>query len=197
MSLIDQMTPRQKIAALAVIGGVVLAVVLIGNQMRTLRAKTEFPEPKGSDSLIRKPSTLEGLTVDVSGAVNRPGVYRLSADSRVMDAIQSAGGFQQGADIRKINQAALLTDGMKIDVPWIEETLDSQPEKDPPANFLVSINLAGPDELVMLPGVGPAIADNIVQYRRENGPFQTLEALQEVPGIGASLFDRIKPYLSL
>lgn len=197
MSLIDQMTPRQKVAALVIIGGVILAVVLIGNQMRTVRAKTDFPEPKGSDSLIRKPSATEGLTVDVSGAVNRPGVYRLSADSRVMDAIQSAGGFQQGADIRKINQAALLTDGMKIDVPWIEEALDSQPGNDPPANFLVSINLAGPDELVMLPGVGSAIADNIVQYRRENGPFQTLEAVQEVPGIGVSLFDRIKPYLSL
>ncbi|MCB0825205.1 MAG: ComEA family DNA-binding protein [Armatimonadetes bacterium] len=197
MSLIDQMTPRQKIAAIAVVGAVVMAVIVIGTQMRTHRALTEFPEPQGTDSIIRKPSTAGEMTVDVSGAVNRPGVYKLKADARVMDAIQSAGGFQQGADIRKINQAALLTDGMKIDVPWVEEASNPGSNDDPPANFLVSINLAGPDELVMLPGVGPAIADNIVQYREENGPFQTLDAVQEVPGIGPNLFDRIKPYLSL
>ncbi|MEZ5162842.1 MAG: ComEA family DNA-binding protein [Fimbriimonadaceae bacterium] len=197
MSLIDQMTPRQKIAALSAVGGMVLAVVLIGAQMRSHRALTEFPEPRGTDSIISKPSTTGELTVDISGAVNRPGVYKLKVDARVMDAIQSAGGFQQGADIRKINQAALLTDGMKIDVPWVEESITSGSNDDPPANFLLSINLAGPDELVMLPGVGPAIADNIVQYREENGPFQTLDAVQEVPGIGPNLFDRIKPYLSL
>ena len=154
------------------------------------------------------------IVVDVDGAVAHPGLYKLPPDSRVQAALAAAGGLSPQADAHRINRAAKLHDGQKLYVL-------SQGESTPPlaassgqgcegqactsaeggvagsdaeGQGLVNINTANATQLTQLPGVGPAIAQKIIDYRTANGPFTSVDDLTKVPGIGAAKLAQIKSH---
>jgi competence protein ComEA len=132
------------------------------------------------------------IFVDVTGAVNKPGVYTLTGKSRVIDAIKAAGDSAPGADLSTINLARVLNDGEQI---YVDSTIVnssgvrvSKVVRSGPIN----INRATARQLDALDGVGPVIAQRIVDYRKINGSFLTIDDLQKVSGIGAAKFAQIK-----
>jgi competence protein ComEA len=120
------------------------------------------------------------LTVHVSGAVAIPGVVRVPAGSRVADAIAAAGGIVPAADPGSVNLAAPVRDGQQVVVPRRGD--GSSPTTADAGG--IRLNTASVTELERLPGVGPVLAGRIAGYRDEHGPFDTVEGLLDVPGIG-------------
>jgi len=142
------------------------------------------------------------LLVDVSGAVRRPGVYKLPAGSRINDALLEAGGATAKADLTLVNRAATLTDGQQVLV--IEKVSATSAAATPGGSSAggaavapIHLNNATLEQLDELPGVGPATAQRIVDYRTANGPFKSVDELDLVSGIGpaklAELRDLVIP----
>ena len=127
------------------------------------------------------------LVVHVSGPVARPGLVVLPADSRVADALASAGGALRSADLELLNLAAPVVDGQQVIVPR-REASPAQPGTQPVAGDSsgapIDLNLADVADLEDLPGVGPVLAERIVAHRESNGPFGSVEDLLDVSGIG-------------
>lgn len=154
------------------------------------------------------------IVVDVDGAVAHPGLYKLPPDSRVQAALAAAGGLSPQADAHRINRAAKLHDGQKLYVLSQGESTPPQAASsgqgcegqactsteggvagsDPEGQGLVNINTANATQLTQLPGVGPAIAQKIIDYRTANGPFTSVDDLTKVPGIGAAKLAQIKSH---
>lgn len=151
------------------------------------------------DSSIHVTST---VVVDVKGQVALPGVYTLSANKRVLDAITLAGGLLPTADERMLNLAAKLVDEMVIYVPTEgEQTSFLGPIVQVPGatsdSELININTSDEIELMTLSGIGPSKAKAIIIYREEYGLFQSIEQLKEVSGIGDQTFEAIKDFISI
>jgi competence protein ComEA len=181
--------------------GLVLAGVLIGLLAAALVWLAASP-PRGEAVTLQPPPTLAPLVVEVRGEVLRPGVYTLAIGSRVQDAIDAAGGFSLKADRTSINQAALLEDGQQITVPAQgAERVIGNPNLVPGATEasgdLININTADLATLETLPGIGPSLAQNIIDYREENGDFSTIEEIMLVPGIGAAKFAAIQDLITV
>lgn len=158
------------------------------------------------------------IIVHISGAVNKEGVIELKENSRIADAIEKAGGLKDNACMDEINLAYKLEDGMKIHIPTIEEQKNEN-IKEESNNYIeknnivgdtntnsnkqskqttkVNINKATQTELETLPGIGPSIALKIVNYRKENGKFKSIEDLKQVNGIGDSKFNKIKNLITI
>jgi competence protein ComEA len=127
------------------------------------------------------------LFAHAAGAVRRPGLYSLADGDRVADLLRAAGGPTRAADLDRINLAAPVADGSQVMVPRRGEPAPPLPtEPGDPAGLPapVDVNRAGPEELETLPGVGPATAAAIIEFREANGGFATVEDLIDVPGIG-------------
>lgn len=118
------------------------------------------------------------LTVHVSGAVVRPGLVQMEVGDRVADAIVAAGGATAEADLGALNLAAVLADGSRLVVPGAGMVGDVV------ADGRVRVNTASAADLQALPGVGPVLAQRIVAHRESAGPFESVEDLLDVPGIG-------------
>lgn len=140
------------------------------------------------------------VVVHVAGAVHRPGVVELREGARVADAVTAAGGVLADAAPDRLNLAAKLVDGQRIDVPRASDpvvptTVGGGAAADEPGGALVNLNTATKDELEQLPGIGPALADAIIAARTERGGFRSVDDLAEVRGIGdkrlAELRDRV------
>lgn len=129
-----------------------------------------------------KPSTKQ---VEVKGEVNNPGVVTLKWEGTAQDAIEQAGGLTETADTQSISLMEQLSPDTVLVIPSIQETKD-----------LVSINNASLEELDTLPGVGPSIAQRIIEYRKEQ-PFTSLDDLKNVKGIGDKTFEKMKEQISL
>lgn len=133
------------------------------------------------------------LYVHVSGAVVRPGLYRLDDGARVVDVVAAAGGLDDDADAAAINLARPLSDGEQLRVPHQGEA--AVPAAAATADGRVNLNTADAAALDTLPRVGPAIAERIIAWRTENGRFTSVDDLLSVPGIGekmlAGLRDRV------
>ena len=132
------------------------------------------------------------IFVDVTGAVNKPGVYTLTGKSRVIDAIKAAGDSAPGADLSIINLARVLNDGEQIYVDSTVVNSSGVRVSKAVRSGPININRATARQLDALDGVGPVIAQRIVDYRKINGSFLTIEDLQKVSGIGAAKFAQIK-----
>ena len=149
------------------------------------------------DEVIAPPVVVEQVQapqifVDVTGAVNTPGVYTLTASSRVIDAIKAAGGSAAGADLSTINLARVLADGEQIYVDAAVTNSKGVRISATKRSGPISINRATVSDFDSLDGIGPVIARRIVEYRKTHGPFMTIEDLQKVSGIGEAKFAQIK-----
>ena len=144
------------------------------------------------------------ITVYVSGEVNKPGLIQIDSNARVSDAITACGNFTPLADKNAINLAQKLSDGTHIQVPTIKNsanttssTNNSSNSPNDKSNDLVNINTATKEELDTLPGVGPATAEKILNYRQEHGNFQSIEDLKNVKGIGEAKFNKLQDKISI
>jgi competence protein ComEA len=180
------------IVVVAVVAWRVLAAPVAGAPEAQLPLATRSVASGGT----ALPATSRGaeVVVHVAGAVVSPGVYRLSEGARTIDAISAAGGARSDADVARDNLAARLSDGLRVYVPAIGETAAPivDGSSDAATQGPINLNAATADQLDALPGVGPATATAIVAYRREHGPFASVEQLLEVPGIGPSKLAQIR-----
>jgi competence protein ComEA len=148
--------------------------------------------PRGEAIKLNPPPTQVPITVHVTGAVATPGLYLLPQDSRVNDAIKSAGGFLANADKSFVNLAAPVKDGDKINVPELMPGLAIGG-----TGLQVNINSATEPELENLPGIGPTLAQKIIDYRTQYGFFATIDDIKKVPGIGDSIFKEIQSLITV
>lgn len=136
------------------------------------------------------------LVIDVQGAVDEPGVYRLPQGSRVLDALARAGGTIDEAAPGALNLARPLTDGEQLIVPTVDEQ-EEVAQAGPEAGGLVSLNRADATALETLPGVGPSLAAAIIGHRDEHGPFTDVAQLDDVAGVGPATLARLTPLVTL
>jgi competence protein ComEA len=157
--------------------------------------------PTGEAVILRPAPTEKPVIVYITGAVPRPGVYALPKNARVQDAISAAGGFLAEAEKSQINLAALLEDGAKLEIPFLEGALPILATPGPTVvavtTELININIASLEELDTLPGIGPSLAQRIIDYREQNGPFISTEDIINVPGIGAGNYERFKDMITV
>ena len=177
-----------------------LSIIALVFAVLLLIKTTEQTEPIQFSSDVKNidsASQSAKLTIDVSGAVTKPGVYTISMGSRVIDAITIAGGVTEEADTEliaaSINQASILSDGAKIYIPIQGKTNQQINGIQVLSNKTISINAASADQLDTLSGVGPVTAKKII----DNRPYTTLEDLVTKKAMGQSLFDKLKNQLTL
>ncbi len=141
----------------------------------------------------------EMVVVDVIGAVQAPGVYTLPLGARTVAAVEAAGGLAPTADRERINLAAPVQDGAQVRVPDVGDAADTASAALPggEAAALININTADAGALEALPGVGPATAAAIVQYRDEHGPFTSIDELENVPRLGAATIDKFRDQITV
>jgi competence protein ComEA len=138
------------------------------------------------------------LAVHVAGAVAKPGLYKLAEGTRVADALSMAGGATPDGMLDDVNLASRLKDGQKILVPRSRESQPSPGTLDQiEGSQLLNVNTADESELEVLPGIGPFLAKRIVEYRRKNGPFSTVEELDNVDGIGPRKLEEFKGQVTI
>lgn len=148
------------------------------------------------------------IVVDIEGKVAKPGVIRLPSGARVMDALRAAGGALPGTDLAPLNQARVLNDGEQVVVgapgggivsggvpPQAAPRSGGRVKARPTAP--IHLNSATADQLQQLPGVGPALAQRILDWRSEHGQFESIGQLQEVHGLGASKFAALRDLVTL
>ncbi|MEI6688252.1 MAG: ComEA family DNA-binding protein [Thermoleophilia bacterium] len=140
------------------------------------------------------PAPVDQLVVYVTGAVRKPGVYQLPDGKRIIDAIEKAGGVTPKADAVTVNLAALLIDGEQILVPeaFAPGAGAAPTGAGPAVAGVVHLNSADVSALDELPGVGPATAQRIIDWREQNGGFRTVDDLEQVPGIGPAKLDALR-----
>jgi competence protein ComEA len=172
------------------------------------RPVVTIPEPVASAGALPDAQPLGEVIVHVRGRVVDPGVFTLAAGSRVVDAIEAAGGVRAGASIGDLNLARVLVDGeqVAVGVKGAQGDPSGQPaggtdsgSSGGPAGGssgggeLLDLNAATASELEELPGIGPVLAERIVQWREDNGRFTDVEVLGEVSGIGDALMAQLRP----
>lgn len=165
---------------------------------------TAAPDGSGTGA-----SASSQVVVHVAGAVREPGVVVLVAGSRVDDAIDAAGGLLEDSDPDQLNLARVLTDGEQVRVPRVGEdasawtqwngttggatgTVGTGSSEAGGSSVLIDVNTADATALEELPGIGPALAERIVSYREEHGPFASVDDLTDVPGIGDAKLEALR-----
>jgi competence protein ComEA len=193
----EQWLERYRAVLFIILVVLILAAVVLFQLLRpiaqpfVLTTATPLPSPEAT-------ATPRPLRVYVSGAVTRPDVYTLPPDSIVKDALLAAGGPAENADLDRINLALPVSDGQQVYVPRLGE--ENPPVQPPSAqrapDSKVNINTADLATLDTLPGIGPVIAQRIIDYRQANGPFDRIEGVMDVPGIGESTFEKIRDLIT-
>jgi competence protein ComEA len=184
------------VAAAAVVGGGLL-IFSVG-----VRAGSPDPIdlPRVDAATVARlppPSTVDqGMHVHVAGQVVQPGLYRVASGSRVAELIEAAGGPTAIGDIDRLNLAALLSDGQRIEVPAVGAPF-AAPVGSSHESAAINVNRATAAELEGLPGIGPALAAAIVEHRSRAGDFATVDDLVDVPGIGPATVERLRSRASV
>jgi len=171
-------TPRVAVTATLVVALVVAMMAFMprGASRATLSMESALAVPEAAMTAT--------VVIHVAGAVASPGVYTLDAGMRVGDAVTAAGGEVEGADLDALNLARELVDGEQVKVP-IEGAVSE-------SNGLINVNVADAAALEQLPGVGPVLAGRIVTYRDAHGPFSSIDALDDVSGVGPAILEQIR-----
>jgi competence protein ComEA len=195
--------PELSRSQLFVYGAVAIALLLVG--VRAIRAEgggETFPAAASEAAVagaggLTISSSSGDLVVDVAGAVQDPGVYRLPAGSRVVDALARAGGPTAGAVLEAINRAAPLADGQQVVVPERvpgatgEIAISGMPTETGP----ISLGSATVEQLDTIDGIGPVTAQKIVEYRDQHGGLASVDQLDEVSGIGPATMESLRSRL--
>ena len=146
------------------------------------------------------------VTVDVKGAVKKPGVYQLQSNSRVHDALEKAGGMTEEADLKSINQAQKLSDEAVVYVAKVGENAVDVTTSAPASatsgtgqtkSALVNLNTATEADFQTISGIGQKRAQDIIAYREANGRFKSVDDLKNVSGIGAKTLEKLKEYVTV
>lgn len=159
----------------------------------------EAEESKASNAARKEGD--EKVFVDVSGCVKKPGVYEVSAASRIFQVIELAGGVTPDADTSYINQAEPVSDGLKINVPDKNNTDISAGTTSSASHEnstgKININTADATKLQEIPGIGPVTAEKIISYRESNGYFSSVDQIKNVSGIGDKTYEKIKDIINV
>ena len=187
----------------------------LNNQEQNLEIKEEIKtndqiENNSNEQQLEKN---ENIIVHVSGAVNKEGIVELKNNSRIIDAIDKAGGLKDEADITNINLAYIIEDGMKIHIPSkeekestiiVESNIDSgtveqsnEIKSNNNKKLKININTATKTDLETLPGIGESTALKIIEYRKEKGKFKLIEDIKQVNSIGENKFNKIKELITV
>ena len=170
-----------------------LAVVGFGVYVFASGSKSASPvivsKSQNTQTTVQQPK----IFVHIAGLVKKPGIYQLDSGSRVFDIVLLAGGFKLKANQASVNLARVLTDGEQI----IVGKIGAQSASGTQSSNLISLNSPSASQLEDLPGVGPALAGRIVDWREANGGYKTKEDLLNVAGIGDKLFASIKDLVTL
>lgn len=158
-------------------------------------------------------ANINEIFVHITGRVKKPGVYKMKPGQRIKDVVELAGGVQPDADLDQINLAEKVSDSEKIIVPRkgamtpVTMSPSGAVIRPSPSNApsqsgakvpaVVNVNRASAEELEQLPGVGPVLAERIIEYRRQNGRFNSVDELLEVSGIGPKKLESMRPYVRL
>lgn len=206
---------NMRTSRMATIAVSVLIVVAVGVfsvvRSQTISHESAAPsEAVNPDESVLNPlySDESSSVVHVVGAVNNPGVYSLKQDARVLDAIEAAGGATAEAALIGVNMARVISDGEQLRIPTFEELegigfgLSGSSNQIPGTTgsqspITVNINRATAAELETLPGIGPALAARIVDWRTANGGFKSVDDLDAVTGIGTKMLERIRALVSV
>jgi competence protein ComEA len=190
--------PELSRSQVVVYGAVAVALLLVG--ARAIRAEGSSPSATASTSPLGGGISLSSggggdVVVDVAGAVRRPGVYRLPAGARVVDAIDRAGGAADGALLEGINRAARLADGQQVIVPergpgGVAASAGATAEEGP-----ISLGSATVEQLDTIDGIGPVTAAKIVEYRDQHGGLASVDQLDRVNGIGPATMQSLRARL--
>lgn len=209
-------------SVLLLIIGITIYFFLTIKPTKTSKKETEPIVNKKEEKKPSQESTIK-YQVDIKGEVINPGIYTMDSSSRVIDVIKAAGGLTENANTSVINLSKKITDEMVIIVysnnevedfkktKELEEQVSSKCKQndkyglendacissDAKLESLISLNAATVADLIKLPGIGEVKANDIIAYRNEHGPFENIEDLKNVSGIGENLFAKIKDYLTI
>jgi competence protein ComEA len=187
--------PELSRSQLLVYAAIAIAVLVVGARWIRSAGGSDSGGAALSFAADSSPRTQdnEDVVVHVAGAVSRPGVYRLPAGSRVVDAIRRAGGFAHGANQDAINLAARLSDGQQVVVPGpgtVAAAAGDEGQTGP-----ISLGSATPEQLDGIEGIGPVTAQKIIEFRDQHGGLSSIDQLDEVDGIGPSTMETLRAAL--
>lgn len=190
------LSKNQCVAALVLAALIILGWLYYYIKQPSSEVKISVPQVK--ESKHEKMATSK-VVVHVAGNVQKPGVYKLNKGSRLIDAVEAAGGFTKEADPNSLNLASKVSDSQKIEVLT---KLPAGPKGVPtisgtPVEALINLNTATEEQLDELPGIGETMAKRILDFRTDVGSFKSIEQLKEIEGIGPKKFAKIKPKVTL
>ena len=210
---------QYKIAlGLGLLGAIVAGFILLqgrdqgGTDVQQLTEQTSssssyMNEKSDKSKEISQAETEDQLvTVDVKGAVKKPGVYQLQSNSRVHDALEKAGGLTDEADLKSVNQAQKLSDEAVVYVAKVGENAVDVTTSAPASatsgtgqakSALVNLNTATEADFQTISGIGQKRAQDIIAYREANGRFKSVDDLKNVSGIGAKTLEKLKEYVTV
>lgn len=212
------MTNKKKIIALSCIIVLFFAIVIYNSSLNFNKKVYVLSDKESTNNNYNdnieneeeKSSTVEKIKEEnsikkiyISGAVRTPGVVSIGDNDRLIDAIEKVGGFIDEADLNRINLAMIVEDGSHYIIPKIGEEIESstsvnnlnQNSGSLNTNNKVNINTADLTLLDTLPGVGPSTAQKIVDYREQNGKFETIDDIKNIKGIGDKKFEEIQEHI--
>ncbi|MBG9502810.1 competence protein ComE [Bacillus thuringiensis] len=188
--------PKKWLGLVAIIGTLLFLVFWKTNQSVertpiTMNVQEKEIEKKGKPKISDTKEQKRTIIIDVKGAVNKEGGYEMKEGDRVKDAVQKAGGFLSEVDMKKVNLAQIVQDQMLLYIPSKNESeqgMFTSSKED----GKIRINTAAKEQLEKITGIGSRKAESILKYREEHGPFQKIEDLLEIDGIGAKSLEKIK-----
>lgn len=189
--VLDEFSPRALKVTITLLAVVAFGVYVFSSGTgKDTTVTLEKSSDTGDSTQVQSPK----IYVHVAGSVKAPGIYQLDSGTRVYDAVLAAGGFTDKANQSSVNMARALTDGEQL---LISSESSSVTFEGAVTSSLISLNQASSSQLEDLPGVGPALAGRIVDWRTANGGFKAKEDLLNVAGIGDKLFASFKDLVTL
>ena len=180
---------------------ILIIILVLGVSITPFLNNIIYPKGETKHTTIDSSATEfeQYIYVTVAGEVKNPGMYEMTTDDRIDEAIQKAGGFTENAYTENINLAQKLTDEQYINVQSIYDTDISSDVSSSSSDFngIVNINTATTEELCQLPGIGESTANKIIEYRELTGGFKNKEDIQNVKGIGTSKYNKIKNNITI